>query len=91
VDVQGHELVLTFDDGSAWVVKVLQHLKQLEAAPHAPTLTLDVEWLRRRCEDTLGYDEDLRQDSARQLRADVAEFDRLFPGLIPSELVPRTG
>jgi hypothetical protein len=48
---------------------------------------LDLEWLRLRCEDTLSYSGQLRRDSLRQLKKDVASFVEEFPGILPAAIV----
>ena len=43
----------------------------------------DVEWLRLRCDDTLGYAGQSQWDSLRQLGKDAAQFISDFPGVLP--------
>ncbi|WP_163998134.1 hypothetical protein [Pyxidicoccus caerfyrddinensis] len=64
------------------VQRLADALRQLLKAPAAPVL--DIQWLRLRCEDTLGFYEDLRRASAVQLHKDVADFEQRFPNLLPA-------
>jgi hypothetical protein len=41
----------------------------------------------RGCEDTLSYSGQLRPDSLRQLKKDVARFVEEFPGILPGVIV----
>jgi len=60
--------------------KVLDRLRacfaRLEQGPEGPLL--DLKWLRLRCEDTLAYSGQLRHDSLRQLKKEVANFVEEF-------------
>ena len=70
--------------------KQIEHLadalRRLRGNPGSPIL--DIEWLLLRCEDTIGYQGELRQASIRQLIKDIKDFDERFPNLIPAELFP---
>lgn len=67
------------------IVRLQRYLVALEGAEHVPRL--DIQWLRLRCDDTIGYRGQLQVDSMRQLRAEVADFDAEHPGLLPPALV----
>ena len=60
-------------------------LLRLEDGPAVPRL--DIEWLRLRCEDTMRYSGEMQYQSLQQLRIDVSQFVKEFPGLIPAEVV----
>jgi hypothetical protein len=60
--------------GLEWIQRLVNTLRHLRKAPDAPLL--DIDWLLLRCEDTLRYEGELQQDSARQLVKDVADFER---------------
>lgn len=57
----------------------------LERTAGAPRL--DSKWLRARCDDTLAFKGQLRLDSIRQLKKDVARLDEAFPGLLSLSLI----
>ncbi|MCX4247135.1 hypothetical protein [Paraliomyxa miuraensis] len=63
----------------------MRHLLDLERGEGAPSL--DLEWLRLRCEDTLRYADDLQDASVRELKADFAGFDTRFPSLLSQDLL----
>ena len=72
------------------VDRVRARLLALEQAPTPDTPLGDIEWLRLRCEDTLGRygdDEYWYSLSLRQLKKDVTAFHDGYPGLLDPGLV----
>lgn len=72
-----------------WLARLTEDLERINRAPDTPQY--DVEWLLRRCRDTMGFNGRHREDSIRDLRWDTFEFHREFPGLLSPELVPQEG
>lgn len=60
-------------------------LLALERSTDVPRL--DIEWLRLRCDDTLGFEGQMRRSPQRQLQKDVAQIVARFPDLIPRFLL----
>lgn len=68
--------------------EVIERLRSsLQRVAELDSPALDVEWLRRRCDDTLRYAGLLQSDSARQLKRDVEKFVLEFPGILHERLV----
>lgn len=74
--------------GEEIVERIRLRLIELQRVPD--TQHGDLEWLRLRCDDTLGLtggDEYRQRLSLRQLKKDVASFHSNFPGLLALDLV----
>jgi len=86
VDGHGHTPV-SFDEqvpDSGWITQVLDALAGLLERRDVPIG--DIEWLKRRCEDTLRFSGELRESSLEQLISDVGAFDQEFPGRLPQSV-----
>jgi hypothetical protein len=67
-------------DQELWIQQIRQQLIDMSKRPNVPIL--DIEWLIRRCEDTINMQGHWRQASLEQLIKDVQDFDSEFPGYI---------
>jgi hypothetical protein len=75
------ELMLTTEA----IERLRNCLVALERAAGAPSL--DIAWLRLRCEYTLAYTGGRRDDSTRQLARDIEAFIDEFPSVLPQDIV----
>lgn len=71
------------------VERLRTYLLELQSNQDNPSL--DLHWLRLRCDDTLAYAGQLQRDSIRQLQADIAEFAMQHPTLLPDDLIREVG
>jgi hypothetical protein len=70
------------------VEAVRARLAALEREPGPDIPPYDVLWLKERCESTLrGGNDYWCRLSLRQLKKDVANFDKEFPGLLDPDLL----
>lgn len=69
-------------DVDNWLRRLIEQLERAMARSNAPLL--DLEWLTRRCEDTLQYRGDRKTSSLEQLVEDLGQFVAEYPPSIPS-------
>ena len=67
------------------IERLRKSLLELECSTDSPTL--DLAWLRLRCDDTLSLTGQLQRDSILQLQTDIADFLEEFPKLLPVDLL----